>query len=71
MMTGESLKTLRLWGSVAHNNLMGEMATSHELPKWEKGSGELAVQLAICTLVICTDQILVTREEVMGTGPHL
>jgi len=36
MVTGESLKTLRLWGSVAHNNLMGEMATSHELPKWEE-----------------------------------
>ena len=35
MVARESLKAFHLWDSVAHNNLMGEMATSHELPKRE------------------------------------
>ena len=36
MVARESLKALHLWDSVAHNNPMGEMATSHELPKQEE-----------------------------------
>ena len=36
MVAGESLKALHLWDSVAHNNLTGVIATSHELPKQEE-----------------------------------